>query len=121
MLTFNPTKEGDLYKDLWLDENLGYVGPLNKKRVTNEYFKRVKWIWKSELSAYNKHVAHNAFAVPVLILAFGLLNWTINEMEQIDIKTRKICCMMGNFHQNSDIDHLYLKRKNVGKGLNCSC
>ena len=66
-------KEGDLYKDLWLDENLGYFGPLNKKGVTNEYFKRVKRIWKSELSAYNKLVAHNAFAVPVLILAFGLL------------------------------------------------
>ena len=114
-------KERDSYKDLGLDENLGYVGPFNKKRVTNEYFKSVKRIWKSELSAYNKHVAHNTFAVPVLILAFGLLNWTINEMEQIDIKTRKILCMMGNFHQNSDIDHLYLKRKNVGKGLNCSC
>ena len=118
-VTINPMKEGDSYKYLGKDENLGYVGPVNKKRVTNEYYKRVKKIWKSELSAYNKHVAHNAFAVPVLIPTFGLLNWTINEIEQIDIKTRKILCMTGNFHRNSDIDRLYLKRKNGGRGLKC--
>ena len=118
-VTINPMKERDSCKYLGQDENLGYVGPVNKKRVTNEYYKRVKKIWKSELSAYNKHVAHNAFAVPVLIPTFGLLNWTINEIEQIDIKTRKILCMTGNFHRNSDIDRLYLKRKNGGRGLKC--
>ena len=79
--------------------------------------KKCKKTWKSELSAYNKHVAHNAFTVPVLILTFGILNWIVNEIEQIDIKTRKILCMTGNFHWNSDIDHLYLKRKNGGRGL----
>ena len=118
-ITINPVKEGDSYKYLGQDENLGYVGPVNKKRVTSEYYKRVKKIWKSELSAYNKHVAHNAFAVPVLIPTFGLLNWTINEIEQIDIKTRNILCMTGNFHRNSDIDRLYLKRKNGGRGFKC--
>ena len=80
-VTINPMREGDSYKYLGQDENLGYVGPVNKKRVTNEYYKRFKKIWKSKLSAYNKHVAHNAFAVPLLIPTFGLLNWTINEIE----------------------------------------
>ena len=79
IVTISPAKEGDSYKYLEQDENLGYVGPVNKKRVTNEYYKHVKKIWKGELSAYNKHVAHNAFAVPVLIPTFGLLNWAINE------------------------------------------
>ena len=61
IVTISPAKEGDSYKYLEQDENLGYVGPVNKKRVTNEYYKRVKKTWKSELSAYNKHVAHNGF------------------------------------------------------------
>ena len=112
-VTINPVKDGDSYKYLGQDENLGCAGPVNKKRVTNEYYKRVKKIWKSELSAYNKHVAHNAFAAPVLIPTLGLLNWTINEIEQIDNKTRKILCMTRNFHRNSDIDRLYLKSKIV--------
>ena len=73
-VTINTMKERDSYKYLGQDENLGYVGPVNKKRVTNEYYKHVKRIWKSELSAYNKHVVHNAFVVPVLIPTFGLLN-----------------------------------------------
>ena len=109
-ITINPMKEGDSYKYLGQDENLRYVGPVNKKRVKNEYYKPGKKIWKTKLSAYNKHVAHNALAVPVLIPTFILLNWTINEIEQIDIKTRKVLCMTGNFHQNCDIDRLYLKR-----------
>ena len=119
IVTISPMKEGDSYKYLEQDENLGYVGPVNKKRVTNEYYKHVKKIWKSGLSAYNKHVFHNAFAVPVLIPTFGLLNYTTNKIEQIDIKTRKILCITGNFHRNSDIGRLYLKRENGVGRLKC--
>ena len=36
-IAINPIKKGDSYKYLGQDENLGYVGPLNKERVTNEY------------------------------------------------------------------------------------
>ena len=43
--------------------------------MKEEYIRRIKKIWESELSDYNKHVAHNAFAVPVLVPTFGLLNW----------------------------------------------
>ena len=77
----NPVKETDSYKYLGQDKNLGYVGPINKERVTNQYYKRVKKIWKSEVSAYNKNVTHNAFPVVVLIPTFGLLNWTLNEIK----------------------------------------
>ena len=41
-VTINPMKEGDLYKYLGKDENFGYDGPVNKKKVINEYYKRVK-------------------------------------------------------------------------------
>ena len=74
-------------------------------------------IWSSELSAYNKHLAHNTFALPVLTLTFGILDRTIREIENLDITTRKILNMTGNFDRNSDIDRLYLPRKNGGRGL----
>ena len=32
---------------------------------------------------------------------------------------RKIPCVTANFHQNSDIDRLYLKRKSGGRSLKC--
>ena len=65
-VTIKPLKDGDSYKYLGQDENIGYVGPHNKARVTAEYKKCVRKIWSSELSAYNKHIPHNVFALPVL-------------------------------------------------------
>ena len=46
-----------------------------------------------------QNVANNAFDVPVLIPTFGLLNWTVNKIEQIDIKTRRICLLTKNVLQ----------------------
>ena len=66
---------------------------------------------------YNKHLAHNTFALPVLTPTFGILDWTIREIENLDITTRKILKMTGKFNRNSDIDSLYLPSRNGGRGL----
>ena len=116
-LTIKPVKEGDTYKYLGIDENISYHGPINKERVSKEYFTRTRKIWSSELSAYNKVIAHNAFAVPVLIPTIGVLDWTIGEIKEIDIKTRKILTLIRNFHANSDVDHLYMQKSFAGRGL----
>ena len=76
-------KDGDSYKYLGQDENIGYVGPLNKGRVTPEYKKHVRNIWSSELSAYNKHIAH-VFELPVLTRIFKIICWTIQEIENLE-------------------------------------
>ena len=116
-LTIKPVKEGDTYKYLGIDENISYHGPINKERVSKEYFTRTRKIWSSELSAYNKVIAHNAFAVPVLIPTIGVLDWTIGEIKDIDIKTRKILTLTRNFHPNSDVDRLYMQKSFGGRGL----
>ena len=74
-------------------------------------------IWSSKLSAYNKYLAHNTFALLVLTPTFGILGWTIREIENLDITMRKILNMAGNFNRNSDIDRLYLPCRNRGRGL----
>ena len=52
-------KEGESFKYLGQDENIGYVGPLNRTRtVTTKYKKGVQKIWSSELSAHNKYIGH---------------------------------------------------------------
>ena len=63
-------------------------------------------MWSSKLSTYNKVIAHNAFAVPVLFPAIGVLEWTISEIKDIDIKTREILTLTRNFHPNRDGDCL---------------
>ena len=116
-LNIQPIKDGESYKYLGIDESISYNGPVNKERVCREYLKRVRKIWSSELSAYNKYVSHNAFAVPVIIPTFGILDWTSDELKQLDIKTRKMLTMTGSFHRNSDVDKLYIPRKLGGRGL----
>ena len=80
-LTIKPIEEGDNYKYLGIDENISYNGPINKERVTKEYINHIRKIWNSQLSDFNKAVAHNAFAVPTLTSTVGILDWTYKETE----------------------------------------
>ena len=74
-------------------------------------------IWNSQLSDFNKAVAHNAFTVPILTSAMGMLDWTCREIDQTDIKTRKTLAMSGSVNPNSDADRLYFCRKDGGGGI----
>ena len=82
-----------------------------------EYFARTRKIWSSELSAYNKVIAHNGLAVPVLIPTIGVLDWTIGENKDTGIKRRKTLTLTRNFHPNSDVDCLYMQKSFGGRGL----
>ena len=62
-------------------------------------------------------MAHNTFAVPVLVPTFGILDWTKKEIENIDIKTRKMLTHGGNFHRNSSVSRIYTPRKEGGRGI----
>ena len=59
----------------------------------------MKKIWTSELSVYDKHVAHNTFAGFVLISTFGILGWTIREIEHINKKNKKCFVWLGIFNE----------------------
>ena len=74
-------------------------------------------MWSSELSTYNKVIAHNALALPVLIPTVGVLDWTIGEIKDIDIKTQKILTLTQNLHPNSNVDCLYIQKSFGEPGL----
>ena len=78
-LAIKPIEVGDNYKYLGIDENISYNGPINKERVTKEYISRIRKIWNSQLSDFNKAVAHNTFTVPTLTSTVGILDWTCKE------------------------------------------
>jgi hypothetical protein len=88
-----------------------------KERLKQEHRRRLRVILKSELNARNKITAIGALAVPVLRYSFGIINWRIEEIKQIDRKTRKMLTMYKIHHPKADIDRLYVKRKEGGRGL----
>ena len=110
-------KEGESYKYLGVDEDIEYKGSINKERELEKHYRHVKAIWTSELNARNKFIAHNTFAIESLIPTVGIIDWTIQEIEKIDLKPRRILCMAGNFHRKSDVNRLYVSRNEGGHGL----
>lgn len=114
-----------IYKYLGIDENASCEGPPNKNRVTREYYSKLRKIWESELSYYNKTIYHNAFSLAVLTPLFGIVdcrgnplhwyqnpqnpdhNWE-NPQEQVMTVGRELLKEKSIFH-----DPLYI-RKYVG-------
>ena len=47
----------------------------------------------------------------------GIIDWKVDELKKLDRTTRKTLTMYGAFHPKSDVDRLYVKRKNGGRGL----
>ena len=69
------------------------------------------------MNGYNKSIAHNTFAVAVLLSTFGILRWNKQEIKNFDVETRKIMTMSDSFHKASDVNRLYVDRKKDGRGL----
>ena len=58
------------------------------------------------------------FAVPVLKPTYGILDWIIQKIRNIDIKTTTTkISMTDNFDINSDVECFYIPRSKGGKGL----
>eukprot|EP00794_Sanderia_malayensis_P016665 gene16665-biopygen14077 len=88
-----------------------------KEAFATEYFRRVKLVCKSKLNGKNKINALNTWVISLLRYGAGILNWRVNEGDQMDRKTRKILTINKEFHPKSDIDRLYVPRKKGGRGL----
>ena len=100
-LTIKPIQHRDSYRYLGIDE----------------YLYRIRKIRFSELTDFNKMIAHNSFAILIFTATVGILDWTIKEISDVDVRTRKVLTMTGSFHPNSDIDKLYISGKSGGRGL----
>ena len=106
----------DSYKYLGVDEDIKYKGEITKARIAKEYLSRVRKIWRSDLNSRNKVQAHNSYAVPVITQTFSILDWTKEEVQDLDVKTRKILALTGSYHRNGDVDRLYTSRQTGGRG-----
>ena len=105
------------YKYLGIIQQDGIMNGKMKAKTKEEYFRRVKKIAKSNLYSGNVIAAINAWAIGVIRYGAGIIDWTKEELKEMDIKTRKIMSMKGALHVRSSVNRLYLKRKEGGRGL----
>jgi hypothetical protein len=110
-------EQGKTYKYLGIEQSDGIQHQKMKERQKKEYTRRLRMILKSKLNAKNKITAIGTLAIPVLRYSFGMINWRLEEIKKIDRKTTKILTMYKMYHPKTDIDRLYVKRKEGGRGL----
>ena len=88
-----------------------------KSILKAEYFRRTRKILKSSLNAGNIIQAINSRAVSVIRYGAGIIEWTKLELQKMDRKTRRLLTIYRSMYPQADVDRLYWKRAEGGKGL----
>ena len=101
---------GILQADKLLEEKM-------KLNVSKEYITRLRKVLKSKLNGVNFVRGVNPWAVSLLRYSAAFVSWRKSELEAVDRKTRKLFTIYGALHLKSDLDRLYIPRKEGGRGL----
>ena len=88
-----------------------------KLNVWNEYIRRLRKVFKSKLNGGNLVHGVNTWAVSLLRYSAAFVSWRKSELQAIDRKTRKLFTINGALHPKSDVDRLYIPRKEGERDL----
>ena len=108
--------ESQQVKSLQDEETYKYLGVLENDKIKSKEmrdilrrgsFRRIKKILRSKLNAGNLIQAINSWAVPLIRCEAGIIEWRIDQLKDIDRKTRKLVKMHRSMHPHSDVDCLY--------------
>ena len=71
---------------------------------------------KLKLNAKYVFQAINTWVVPTVWCSAGIIEWTKEEVKEMDQKTRKVITMYGGLHPRSNVKLLYLPTGEGGRG-----
>ena len=101
-----------MYKYLGINEGNGIQHSSMKKKIRKEFYQRARAVLKTELNSANR-----IEAIPVVTYSFNIINWTVTDIKELDTKVRKLLTINRMCHPKSDVDRLYILRKEGGRGL----
>lgn len=118
--------DGSAIRHLSHDEDYEYLGipqrEINKahdfkEKVKQRYCDKLRKIWTSHLNAINKCKATNSLAIPLISYTFGSVKWNVEELLEVDRKTRRIMTEARSHHPTASVQRLYISRALGGRGL----
>ena len=109
--------QAETYKFLGMEEGEGVQHHKMKVKVRIEYKRRIKVVLKSELNARNKIAAINTLAVPIILYSYGVIDWKLDEIQDLDRMIRKQLCMNQMLAKKADVDRIYLPCQEGGRSL----
>ena len=86
-----------------------------KLNVSKEYIRRLRKVLKSKLNGGNLVRGVNTWAVSLLRYSAAFVRRRKSELQAINRKTSKLFTIYGTLHPKSDVDRLYIPRKE-GRG-----
>ena len=104
-------QKGESYKYLGILEADKFLDEKMKWNNSKEYIKRLRKVLKSKLNGGNLVRGVNTWAVSLLRYSAAFVSWRKSELQAIDGKTRKLFTLYGALHPKSDVDRLYISRK----------
>ena len=107
----------ETYRYLGMEEEEGVQHHKMKVKIRKEYKRRIKLVLKSELNARNKIAAINTLAVPVIFYSCGVIDWKLDEIQDLYRMTRKQLYMNQMLAMKVDVDRIYLPCQEVGRSL----
>ena len=109
--------QAETYKYLGMEEGEGVQHHQMKFKIKKEYKRQIKLVLNSELNARNRIAAINTLAVPVVLYSYGIIDWKLNEIQDLDKMTRKQLCMNQMLAKKADVDRIYLPCQEGGRPL----
>ena len=110
-------QEGESYKYLGILEADKFLEEKMKLNVSKEYIRRLRKVLKSKLNGGNLVRGVNTLAVSLLRYSAAFVSWGKSELQAIDRKTRRLFTIYRALHPKSDVDRLYIPRKEGGRRL----
>ena len=109
--------QAETYKSLGIQEGEGVQHHKMKIKIRKEYKRGIKLVLKSELNARNKIEAINTPAVPVILNSYGAIDWTLDEIQDLDRMPRKQLCMNQMLDKKADVDKIYPPCQEGGRSV----
>ena len=100
-----------------MEEGEGVQHHQMKIKIKNEYKQWIKLVLNSELNARNRTAAINTLAVPVVLYSYGIIDWKLNEIQDLKKMTWKQLCMNWMLARKADVDRIYLPCQEDGRSL----
>ena len=110
-------QEGESYKYLRILEADNFLEKKVKLNVSKEHIRRLRKVLKSKPNGGNLVRGGNTWTLSLLRYSAAFVSWRKNELQAMDRKTRKLFTIYGALHPKSDVDKLYIPRKEGGRVL----
>ena len=105
------------YKFLQKYDNATQLEEQVRNEASKEYLKRIPVIWTNNISIPRKVHATKTFALPALQYDTWTSDWPVNQLKEIDRRTREIIRTEGGMHHHESTKLLYLPEEIGGSRL----